>query len=301
MNIEQEDRESGERWIAAMLRGDFEGAWQESDRLRSRGAADPHRFWDGRDVRAKRVIVRCLHGFGDAVQMMRYAPMLAARAQSVVWEVAPGLVELAQCFEGIEEVVTWGKGAPALAPVWDSQIEVMELPYLFRTVVQDLPVAELYCRVPLEAARRARACMGPGPRVGVVWAGGEWDPGRSIPFAALEPLLALGEMWSLQGGEAHREGVAAGLRDARAACGDGLISLAAAIAEMDLVITVDTLAAHLAGALRRPVWVMLQREADWRWQSEGERSAWYPSMRLFRQMRQGDWASVVEQICQEMT
>ena len=290
-----------------MLQGDLEAAWLESDALRRRGASDPHRFWDGQSLTGKRVIVRCLHGFGDAVQMLRYAPMLAAIAESVVWEVAPPFVELARCFNGVQQVVTWGEAAPAVTPPWDNQVEVMELPYIFRTVRSDLPIAERYCHIPAAELQRVRARLrtgpqiGPqiGPRIGLVWAAGDWNTERSVPFTALEPLLAQHEMWSLQGGNARTE--APGLRDATAEFGDGLPALAAVIAGLDLVLTVDTLAAHLAGALGTPVWVMLQRNADWRWQAEGYASAWYPSMRLFRQTQQGDWPGVVARICEELT
>src|SRR3954452_5184198 len=142
------DRCSAGRWMVSMLRGDFESAWRESDAIRRRGAPDPHRFWNGEDIRGKRVIVRCLHGFGDAVQFLRYAPALRARAKHVLFEVAPRFVELARSFDGVDHVITWGGEAPGVAPEWDVQMEVMELPYFFRTEVRDLPVAERYLRLP---------------------------------------------------------------------------------------------------------------------------------------------------------
>ena len=297
---EDPDRCCGGRWMAAMLSGHFASAWQQSDALRSRNAPDPHRFWDGTSLVGKRVIVRCLHGFGDAVQMLRYAPKLAATAKSVVWEVAPRLVELARCFAGVEQVITWGEPAPALAREYDAQVEVIELPYLFRTALADLPIAERYCRLPAEELLHVDASMGKPSRrrVGLVWAGGEWNRSRSVPFAALAPLLPLAEHWNLQGGVDRHAGKA--LPDATAICGDGLLPLAATIANLDLVITVDTLAAHLAGALGKPVWLLLQRQADWRWQAAGSTSPWYPTMRLFRQTAQGDWAAVIQQVCREL-
>ena len=291
---------SGGRWLAAMLSGDFAAAWQQSDALRSRNAPDPHRFWDGTSLAGKRVMVRCLHGFGDAVQMLRYAPKLAATAKSVVWQVAPRLLELAGCFAGVEQVITWGEAAPAVAPVYDTQVEVMELPYLFRTRAGELPIVERYFKLPAVELLRVQACMGNPSRrrVGLVWAGGEWNRARAIPFAALKPLLPLAECWSLQGGEDRHTGE--GVPDASAICGDGLLALAATIANLDLVITVDTLAAHLAGALGKPVWLLLQQQSDWRWQAAGETSPWYPTMRIFRQTQQGDWTAVIQQVCREL-
>ena len=91
-------------------------AWRESDAIRRRGAPDPHRFWNGEDIRGKRVIVRCLHGFGDAVQFLRYAPALRALAANVMFEVAPRFVELARCFDGVDHVITWGEDAPVNRP-----------------------------------------------------------------------------------------------------------------------------------------------------------------------------------------
>ena len=294
---------SGGRWMAAMLMGDFNAAWLESDRIRALGAPDPHRLWDGESLHQKRVIVRCLHGLGDAVQMLRYAPLLNTLAAGVVWEVAPRLVDLARCCDGVDEVVTWGDAAPQLPPAWDSQVEIMELPYLFRTTRQSLPIAEAYCRVPPQEDHRIRKLMSdhsPPPRVGVVWAGGEWDPARSIPFAVLAPLLRKPgiALWSLQGGPARSAGV--NLRDATTIGGDGLVALAASIQQLDLVITIDSLAAHLAGAMGKPVWVLLQKASDWRWLAEGDRSPWYPTMRLFRQEHTGDWAGVIDRVCADI-
>ena len=295
---EDPNRCCGGRWTVAMLRGDFEAAWGESDALRARGAIDPHRFWNGESLRNKRVIVRCLHGFGDTVQMLRYAPALKEEASSVVWEVAPRFVELATCFDGVDKVVTWGEGAPEVATEWDVQAEVMELPYIFRTVQGSLPLAEGYCKVPHDEVAGVRDRMrARRPCVGLVWAGGEWNPARSLPFTALRPLLDERGIafWNLQGGASRKAGV--GLPDATNVFGDGVLALAATIAKLDLVITVDTLAAHLAGAMGKPVWVMLQKEADWRWLAEGERTAWYPTMRLFRQEHRGDWDGIIKQIC----
>ena len=285
-----------------MLQGDFEAAWQESDAIRLRGAPDPSRFWDGEDIRGARVIVRSLHGFGDAVQMLRYAPMLQEQAAKVIFEVPPRFVELAQHFVGVEDVTTWRDGASATAPAWDIQVEVTELPYLFRTTTRDLPLADNYLQMPSDAVQRAARAMMRATtsrrRIGLVWTAGEWNKQRSIPFCLLRFLLReqAAEFWSLQGGLAAQDAAGAEIRDATAECGDGLLSLAATIANLDLVITVDTLAAHVAGALGKPVWVLLQHAADWRWMTERSDSPWYPTVRLFRQRRPSNWVSVLEEV-----
>jgi len=302
------DRCSAARWTASMLRGDFEAAWCESDAIRRRAGSDPHRFWMGEDLRGKRVIVRCLHGFGDAIQFLRYVPWLQAMTKHVVVEVSPQMLTLAPLLDGLDDVVTWGEDAPSIAPEWDVQVEVMELPYLLRTTEVELPGAVRYLRVPRAEVREAERMMGSAQdfKVGVVWASGQWNPARSIPIEHVERMARSGcaEFWSLQGGSAREDGAAlvngGALRDA-AVCGEGLRILAAVIANLDLVITVDTLAAHLAGAMGKPVWVMLQHAADWRWMVDRCDSPWYPRTRLFQQTTAGDWGSVIDKVQAELT
>lgn len=296
MDAATEDQASSKRWMLAMLGGDFEAAWRESDAIRARGVADPHRFWLGGSLRGKRVIVRCLHGFGDTVQMLRYASALNERSETVVWEVPPRMLPLAPYFQGVERVMTWGEEAP----LWDVQVEVMELPYLMRTSLQELPVATDYLKLPDAVVEEAGRAMGKKrqPRVGLVWVSGDWNASRSVPFATIAELLQVEgvEFWNIQGGASAGEAASSGTRDATAICGEGQLALTAAIANLDLVITVDTLAAHLAGAMGKPVWVMLQFATDWRWMVERADSPWYPSMRLFRQRAQGDWQTVVDAV-----
>jgi hypothetical protein len=298
------DRCAAGRWSASMLLGDFAAAWRESDGIRQRGRPDPNRFWNGEELRGKRVMVRCLHGFGDAVQFLRYVPRLRRTASRVIVEVAPQLVDLARCLDGVEEVITWGAAAPAEEPAWDVQIEVMELPYLFRTTLDQLPLASNYIALPEGETRRVRSILGAWsrPRVGIVWSSGEWDMSRSLPLQHLSEMLRRRdcEFWSLQGGTAREQWSSlqhcSMLRDSPEACDAGLLSLAAVVSELDLVITVDTVTAHLAGALGVPGWVMLQHASDWRWMVDRDDSPWYPSLRLFRQPRSGDWAGLVRTI-----
>jgi hypothetical protein len=296
------DRCAAGRWMAAMLQGDFGRAWRESDAIRRRGAPDPHRLWSGDEICGKRVIVRCLHGFGDAVQFLRYASALRARAAEVIYEVAPRFMELARCFDSVNRVITWGKDAPERLPEWDVQMEVMELPYFFRTEMRDLPVAERYLRIPEQARTIAARAMGQSDRirVGLVWSAGVWNLSRCVPFRVLAPILKSEEFefWNLQGEGESVEPPAGdrGLLREVSGCRNNLLTLAAVISQLDLVITVDTLAAHLAGALGIPAWVMLQYAADWRWMTGTSESPWYKSLRLFRQPRPGDWLSVVGEI-----
>ncbi len=303
------DRCCAGRWTAAMLEGRFQAAWRESDTIRRRNAPDPNRYWQGEDLRDARVMVRCLHGLGDAVQMFRYAPLLRDVASQIIFEVPPRLLPLAPFFHEVTEVITWGEHAPVPPPAWDVQIEIMELPYVFRTRVQDLPLASNYLRPPDLQVVAARHAMGEArhgrPRIGLVWAAGGWNPQRSVPLAELQRILEdledhTAEFWSLQGDAVAGDGeplVASGrLRHATRTCGDGLLPLAASIANLDLVITVDTLAAHLAGAMGKPAWVLLEYAADWRWMVQREDSPWYPNTRLFRQPSPGDWRGAVHAV-----
>lgn len=294
------------RWMASMLLGDYASAWRQSDAIKLHSGPDPHRFWSGEDTPGKRLIVRCLHGFGDAVQFLRYAPLLRVSAQSVAYEVPPRMLELAGYFRGVDSVITWGERAPEIQPDWDMQLEIMELPYLFRTTLGDLPIAEKYLDLPQPMMETMSQTLGPaaGLRVGLVWSAGEWNPARSIPFEFLTRLLAHRscEFWSLQGGAAANacKEIPNGMLRSQPDSENNLVMLAALIGQLDLVITVDTLAAHLAGALGVPAWVLLQYAADWRWMTARKSSPWYPSLRLFRQQAQGDWGSVVDAVEQAL-
>ena len=293
------DRCNGNRWLAHMLGGDFPAAWTASDAIRLGSAPDPHRYWNGEQIGGRRLILRSLHGFGDAVQMFRFLPRLRAIASHLTVEVPPRLVELAPCFDGMGEVITWGENAPPVAPVWDVQVEVMELPYVLRVNSEELLPTSGYLRLPKRALAATTAIIGPyrKPRVGVVWAAGHWNPSRSIPPALLSGLAQCEdvEFWTLQGHGDRSDASLYRWRDVYT-CGDGILPFATVVAHMDLVITVDTLAAHLAGALGIPCWLLLQHRADWRWMSRRADTPWYPSLQLMRQAEGGDWAELLGRV-----
>ncbi len=284
-----------------MRRGDFPAAWAVSDAvLAARSAhragappddpAQPYHerwVWDGRAFEGRRVVVRCYHGLGDTLQFCRYLVPLRQRAAHVTLEVQPALAGLLSALvEGSTggcrgRVVPFDMAAP-IAP-GEVDVEIMELAHALRLRPDPAP----YLRAPLEAEGRARG------GVGVCWAAGGWDPGRDMPAVALRPLLGERAV-SLQRGPAADEGAALGLRDPLGGSMD-MERLAALVAGLDAVVTVDTMVAHLAGALGRPVFVLLQRAADWRW-GAGGRSDWYGSARLFRQQVAGGWAGPVREL-----
>ncbi len=282
------------RWAERMSSGAFEEAWRIND-AHERRWPSAHVLSNG-CIHDAKVIVRSLHGLGDAVQMLRYAPLLREFAHTVAYQVPSSLVPLMPYFRDVDDFGSLiPSGGDEVNPTHVS-LEIMELPYIFRTSLDQLPLQRGY--LDMSSARAGRhdnaACTHGRKRVGLVWAGGEWDPYRWVPFHSLRPLLedSRVQWWNLQGGEAAAEADGTALRIAPKQRG-GVLTLARAIATMDLVITIDTLAAHLAGAIGIPTWLMLKHNADWRWMVHRSDSPWYPSMKLFRQARPGDWGSVI--------
>lgn len=301
------DRCAGARWHCWMLLGEMERAWRESDAIRARGSCDALRFWDGSDPTGKRVMVRSVHGFGDAVQNLRFLPELRQRTERVILEVAPELLRLARHAAGADEVITWGEQAPVVAPAYDMQVEITELPYLLRCDGQVLGKETPYLRLPnrLVQAAAEELLEGDSARIGLAWSSSRWDPSRSIPIEAFRSILLSSgaAFWSLQ--TAADNGPWRRLTElsqwpVRVAGEGSAEQTAACIAGMDLVVTVDTFVAHVAGALGRPVWLLLKHDADWRWGLDRSDTPWYPTMRLFRQRERGQWQPVLDEVKREL-
>lgn len=300
------------QWLESMRRGDFEAAWRQTDRIelprrmaeRSRGFKwQPHHLvWNGRSFADQRVVVRCNHGLGDTLQFFRFIPQIARMARSVTALVQPALVRFLTAATSAAKILDgWDSGAP---PEHDLEIEIMELAYALR-----LTPAELPATFPYFAPARIQASCRPLPailpesrtRVGLAWAASEWDPTRSLTLAELEPLTRVKSVGFLR----LQQGETISSRDAPFPIQDltdyttDILEAAAAILRLDLVITVDSMLAHLAGALARPVWVILRPEPDWRWMREGTLTPWYPTMRLFRR-RGPDWSGVIEEVAEAL-
>lgn len=297
---------AAQRWFCWMLLGDFERSWRECDAIAQRKPEVENCFWDGRPFDGKRIIVRCLHGYGDAVQFVRYLPLLRERASRVIVETHPALVSLMREQSYIDEAITWAD--KSAVPEWDQQIEVMELPRAFRSSVKTIPREVPYLRIPGRVAAwcARRLAPYPGLRVGLVWAASDWNLERNIPADLLGPLLATPgvSFFSFQHGP-HRDDLpklqrSGSISDMAPVCPE-IVDTAAALTQVDLLITVDTLAAHLAGALGCPVWTLLHWQADWRWMLEREDSPWYPTMRLFRQTQPGDWRRLIDRVAGELS
>jgi hypothetical protein len=283
------------RWVCHMLCGDFSRAWQESEAITRRGKPDPHRFWDGTPVDDRKVLIRCLHGLGDTIQFVRYAPLVRARARSLTIEAQPVLKELLRHSRLADQVITWGDPEPP----WDQQIEIIELPRIFKTTLASIPNSVPYLDVPgiTGVSIQDAIC------VGIVWASSEYNPARSIPLQEMARIFSYDgvQFFSLQAGVRQRD-LAPWKRRVKNLCDESACIMKAAqnLKKLDLVITVDTMMPHLAGALGRPVWTLLHFESDWRWMLDRLDSPWYPTMRLFRQPRPGDWRTVIDCVCVEL-
>lgn len=287
-----------------LLLGDFAQGWQEYEHrwtlsenqgLRREFAAPR---WDGGDIAGRTLLLHAEQGVGDTLQFVRYAPLLARRGAHVIVLCQPTLKRLLMEMDDISVVAD---GEPL--PEFDLHLPLMSLPRVFGTAPATIPADAPYLRAdPVDVRAWSRKLDDKNHfKIGLVWAGNRRhlnDRNRSCTLEALAPLAAVSgiRLYSLQKGEAAAE-----IRNAPANMGlvdlnDELVDFAdtaAVITCLDLVITVDTAVAHLAGALARPAWLLLPFAPDWRWMLTREDSPWYPSLRLFRQSQAGDWDSVL--------
>jgi hypothetical protein len=283
-----------------MRAGDFDTAWRISDDVLRRRAATPcahlprHQqwIWNGEPVDGKRVLVRCYHGLGDTIQFSRYLPMLRERAREVTIWAQERLLPLLPHVRGIDRALPLHDGVPDCE--YDVDVEIMELPHLFRSTLRTLPA-----RVPYIDVDRAALPPTNARRVGIVWKSGDWGHERNVPVEFLRPLAHMRnvELHVLQHGVARRQWPYA--RSIMHPESDALAD-ARIMGALDVVISVDTFAAHLAGAIGARVWVLLPRDCDWRWMKDRDDSPWYPTMRLFRQERPGDWEPVIARVARAL-
>ena len=294
------DKDAGAAWMRHMRSGDWEAAWRVSDEILRARAGTPswhlprHQqwVWDGTPLGGRRVLVRCYHGLGDTLQFIRYAPRLRRIGADATFWVQPGLIPLLRTVPAIGPLLPLHDGDAGVD--YDVDVEVMELSHVFRSTPQTLPKDVPYLHV--EPAPR------PGDgllRVGLVWQAGEWGEGRSLPVHLLAPLAEVDgvELHLLQRGPALAERPAGFGVDSGS---DDPLQAARTMRALDVVVTVDSMPAHLAGALGVPVWTLLQARADWRWMEDRDDSPWYPTMRLFRQARPGDWEPVIARVARAL-
>jgi hypothetical protein len=263
-------------------------------------------LWLGEESLAqKAILLHAEQGMGDTIQFVRYAPLLAARGAKIILEVQPELVRLLSAMPGDATVIARKEPLPR----YDFHCPLMSLPLAYATALETIP-AEIPYIVPAEAdVAFWRACLPQRrPRVGLVWSGErshDNDLNRSMRLAMLKPLFDLPEIAFVSLQHEVREEDTALLRGRADIWHIGAMfrdfaDTAAAISLLDAVISVDTAVAHLAGAMGKPLFLLLPFAADFRWLRERTDSPWYPTAQLFRQPQFGDWDSAVKVLRREL-
>jgi Flp pilus assembly protein TadD len=304
-------------WNRSMLwlmRGDTERGWPEYEWRWPALGLSPRPFsqprWNGAPLAGRTILLHAEQGLGDTIQFIRFAPLVRERGGSVVVECQPVLCRLLETAPGIDRLVARGEPLPA----FDTHAPLLSVPGLLETTVASIPAQVPYLRADPALVERWRQKLAPveGCKVGIAWQGNpavRTDRQRSVPLAHFAPLAAVPgvQLISLQVGPAVDQIRAlAGRFDIldlgpeRSPGADPFQETAAIMQNLDIVVSSDTSVPHLAGALGLPVWLALGYAADWRWLQGRSDSPWYPTMRLFRQSRRGDWDSVFARIATEL-
>ncbi|HWE02904.1 MAG TPA: tetratricopeptide repeat protein, partial [Tepidisphaeraceae bacterium] len=263
--------------------------------------------WDGSPLAGKTILLYAEQGLGDTMQYARYASLVAGRGGRVVMEVQPGLREVIASIRGVDRVIF--RGEPT-GP-FDTLCPLLSLPGVFGANLQNIPADIPYIHIDPAKVLRWKSIIGDAAgklKVGIAWMGGDFlreNHLRSARLAEFAPLAAVSgvRLYSLQKGPAAAEAI-------RPPTPMELVNLdpliktfedtGAAIANLDLVIAVDTAVIHLAGAMGRPVWAMLSRNTAHQWMIDREDTPWYPTMRLIRQAKLGDWPGTIARVCEEL-
>lgn len=266
----------------------------------------PQPQWNGESFVGKTLLLRWEQGFGDVLMFVRYAPMVKARGGRVLLEVLEPLVDLMATCPGLDGVIKDGDPIPA----FDLQLPLLSLPRIFQTDLNTIPADVPYLSVPEKVPHREGidkilAATEGHLRIGLAWSGRPRDasmPVRSITPDQLKPLETLpGVAWHSFQVDTVTEPPFANIIPMGPVVRGSFADTAHALASMDLVITVDTALAHLAGALGLPTFLLAHTFADWRWLMGREDSPWYPTMRIYRQPEPGDWASVIAKVVSDLS
>jgi hypothetical protein len=296
--------------LALLQLGEFERGWVEYrwrhsySTVTATAVGIQRPAWDGQPLDGRSIVLLPEQGFGDTIHFARYAPLVVARGGHVILGCPLLLKRLLRSLGGVSQLAS-GDDPPVVADTW---APLLDLPAILGTRLDSVPaeVPYLHAEPALIDAFAARLAS-PLLRVGMVWAGSarhDNDLRRSAPLEQLAPLAAVPHVqyYSLQKDYAESVLSLAGwaLDDLGPLLSD-FADTAAILMHLDLVITVDTAVAHLAGALNRPVWLLLSRAHDWRWLDGWDHSPWYPSMRIFRQEVSGDWRALAERVAAEVS
>jgi len=297
--------------IGLLLSGNFKEGWREYEWRWKLKDHVPRNFrqplWNGLDIEGKTILLYAEQGLGDTIHFVRYVPLIAQRGAKVIVECKKGLTSLLKSVKGVHQVRAQGEQLPE----FDIHCPLLSLPLIFNTALENIPANIPYITADNmliqkwnDKLKSDRSRL----KVGLVWAGGpkhEKDRYRSCSLDIFSMLAQLDDIafYSLQKGQAAEQAKnpPKGIRfiDYTEEIHD-FSDTAALIENLDLVISVDTAVAHLAGALGKPVWTLLHFAPDWRWLLNREDSPWYPTMRLFRQSSLGDWGSVIDNISKEL-
>ncbi len=303
------------RALALLRVGDYDKGWKEyewrwkvnASWVRSHDFPQQSLWLGEQPIEGKTILLHAEQGFGDTIQFVRYVPLVAALGAKVIIEVQPALKMLLSAVKGADKVI--GKGEKL--PPFDFHCPLLSLPLAFKTRLETIPASTPYLSVPEErvaiwASQLPKSQM---LRIGVVWGGNPDfvnDRTRSIGLARLAPLLSMPGFQfvsiqkDLRAGDQeilHNHPQLIHLGDKLADFSD----TAAIMSRLDLVISSDTAPVHLAGALGRPVWVLLDHVSDWRWMLDRDDNPWYSTARLFRQPKVGEWESVVMRVANELS
>lgn len=279
---------------------EYEWRWRLDDPRMRLSLNKP--WWDGGPLQGRTILLYNEQGFGDAIQFCRYIPQVAAQGGKVILSCQPALAGLMHQLKGVSQIVFPRQPIPK----HDFHCPLLTLPGVLGTTLRTIPHIVPYLSADPKRANRwePRIPKDKKLKVGLVWAGQPThanDRNRSTSLAQLAPLAEVSGIWlcSLQKGKAsqqiYKRSNALELSNWEKELKD-FSDTAGLIANLDLVIAVDTSVAHLAGAMGKPVWVLIPFVPDWRWLLERENSPWYPTMRLFRQPRFGDWETPVQNI-----
>ncbi len=312
--VEQEPASAVAHWnlsTALLMLGDYIRGWKEYEwRWQWEGFTSPKRGfeqpqWNGEPLEGATILLHAEQGFGDTLQFIRYAPLVAQRGGRVVLEVQPGLKRLLQRLPGIAECVEAGEPLPE----FNYHCPMMSLAAVFGTTIETVPPVPSgflgHTGLISSQTKVNHDCL----KVGLVWAGNpkhQNDALRSISLAELLPLAKIDvvSFVSLQKGPASAQ-TAEGhwpvkLPDLLSEAID-FAETAAIVTNLDLVITVDTAMAHLVGTMEKPVWILHSHIPDWRWGLQSETTPWYPTARLFRKSASAGWGGLIEHVASELT
>jgi tetratricopeptide (TPR) repeat protein len=290
---------------------EYEWRWKTKDFKKHCGFHQPSNFlqpiWDGFDIAGLTILIYAEQGFGDIIQFIRYAPFVAQQGAKVIFECPKELKSLVQNVQGISQVIEYGEQIPQ----FDTHSPLLSLPLLFGTTLETIPARIPYISADSKFVEKWRDEIQYGNsklKVGLVWSGNPKNikfKYKSFPLETFTPVLKLKDItfYSLQKGEAAEQtkNLSEGLNIIDFTNEINNFSDTAALIEtLDLIISVDTAVAHLAGAIGKTVWTLIPYKPDWRWMLNREDSPWYPTMRLFRQSSRGNWESVIAKVKKEL-